>query len=319
MIFPTEEEKKQKANAGGSQFADASQYISQNQPQAQRLASNIGNNIVQQGNVARQNNQNVQQNFSQQVQSSRIPYNEAIANRAAADPRSFYTYQRSTVPVAQPNGNKGKKGGGNRFKNMMPMIAQQNTQAVEAPVNPVSEADIASFQKMQKGEYAGPQDLTGIEGYGNLSAQENAAAQAAENVGSEVGREDLLKSVTGKPINALDAMLLGGGQAQSILGGAAAQNDGIDGLSALNNEKAIAEALAAKQANAQGAAKIDEMMFGPQGAFNNLKDMYTQTTKKTPGGGKDRRAIQTAQKQDYAQQLDALNRLMGTKYTLGGY
>lgn len=320
MLLPTEEEKKKQANAGGSTMADPSRYISQNQPGAQRLASSIGNNVVQAGNQARQANQNVQQNFSQQVQSSRVPYNEAVANRAAADPRSFYNYQRPEIPQSQERGTRGKQQnqqrGSGRFKNMMPMIAQ-NAQNAQTPAAVVSQEDIEAFNQMRQGNYAGPQDLTGIEGYGNLAAQEAAATDAAANTATDVGREDLLSSFTNKPVNPLDSMLLGTGPSLGILGDAAAQNKGIAGLSDLNNEKAISEALAAKQANMEGASKIDKMMFGPEGAFNTLKDRYSSIANQKGGGSK--RQAREIQKQDYAQQLEALNRLMGTDYKLGNF
>lgn len=320
MLMPTEEEKKAKAAAGGSQFADVSRYISQNQPQAQRLASTVGNTVVQAGNQARQANQNVQQNFNQQVQNARTPYNEAVANRAATDPRSFYQYQRPVIPKQTVNGaNKGDSNrGGGRFKNLMPMVAQQAapTQQV-VPSQPMTQADVDEFQRMQKGEYTGPNDLTGIEGYGDLASKEAAAYQAAQNVTSDVGREDLLTAATGKPMNALDAMLLGGGDANGILEKAAAENAGISGMSDVNNEKAISDALAAKQNNLEGAAKIDELMYGPQGAFTELKSGYDALDKKR-GGGKGGKQSRELQRQDYAQKLEALNRLMGTDYKFGG-
>ena len=323
MILPTEEEKKKKANAGGSQFADVSAYLSQNKPQAQRLASSIGQNVVQAGNQARQSLGNTQNTFNQQLQTSRVPYNENLANRAATDPRSFYsqpppvqadTKKQKSGPGGNRGGNQfvgaqyltqggnpsgGKKG---RFENLMPSIAQQP----QAAPNP---QDVLDFQKMRDAQYKGPMDLTGVEGYQDAVGQEANAADMTQNLGNEIGLQDLLANLTGRSSNPLDQALLGGSQAQGILQNSGLQNADIPGMTNLANENAMTQATGAQTEADNTRGQIDKSIYGPQGALPTLQEKADQK-----GGGKGWKQNQA----QYQQTLEALNKLMGTDYQYGG-
>jgi len=284
MILPTEEEKKKKAAAGGNQFADVSSYLSQNQPQAQRLASNIGQNVVQAGNQARQAVGNTQNTFNQQLQTSRVPYNQDLANRAATDPRSFYRQATPTPP--QPTGNRKMKGinyltrsggggGEGRFKNLMPALTQvqQPLVDVNSPINP---EDVAAFQRMRDAEYKGPMDLTGIEGYQEAVGQGANAAGLTDKLGNEIGIQDLLATLTGRSANPLDQALLGGGNAQGILQNSGKENADVPGMAKLANENAMTQATDAQTEANTTRENIDKSIYGPEGALPTLLPLRAQ-------------------------------------------
>src|SRR5882757_9847055 len=67
--------QSQPQEKGGTPFADISRYISQNEPQAQRLASQVGQGIVQSGNTARGDLANEGNTFNTAVTAGTTPLN----------------------------------------------------------------------------------------------------------------------------------------------------------------------------------------------------------------------------------------------------
>lgn len=334
-MFP--EEEKPKVQKGGSQFADVSQYLAANKPQAQRLASTIGQNVVSAGNQARQSLDATKQNFNQQVNSSTVPYNQALAQRAQQDPRSFYGGY-AQIPQAPANAQQWKSmkttGGpqkptgkfGNiaqylsQNKGGIPIVPEKPIANVPSQIAPASPQDLLDFQAMRDANYTGPNDLTGVEGYSDAMANEQSATDMTNNVGTEIGRQDLLNPLYegSRGGSALDQALLGTGGASSILNDAAGQNADVIGAGEKANTEAMAAADAARATNAETASKIDQGMFGEGGAFRTLQDQYAKN-QAIKGGGPWKKAQKAATDQDMSQRLDALNRLMGTGYSFGGY
>lgn len=316
-----DEEEKPKVQKGGSQFADVSQYLSANQPQAKRLASQVGQGVVNAGNQARQSAGAVQQKFNENVQTNTVPYNQGVAQKAMQDQRSFFQgYQ----PIQQaPQNTKDWQamrkqtnqqiGGGGKFGNLSHYLSQGGKQPIPvvppSPITPTNTDDIAAFQAMQSGEYAGPQSLAEDAGYADALAREQEAAKMTANLGTEVGRQDLLSGLYegGRGGSALDQLLLGGSDAQGILGNVATQNADIPGALEGANEQSIATADTAEATNAATRDKFNQEIGG---SLQGLQDQQAQLANQRGGGWK--RAQRQTQQMDIQQRLDALNRLMGT-------
>lgn len=336
-MFPDEEEKP-KVQKGGSQFADVSAYLSANKPQAQRLASQVGQNVVNAGNQARQAAQPIQQKFNEQVQANTVPYNQAIAQKAQQDPRSFFQgYQPiQQAPTNAKDWQSMRKAanqqisGGNKFGNMaqylsqnkkggIPIVAPHDATPESAPITPTSPDDLAAFQAMRDANYQGPESLSQDAGYGNALDLQNTAAGMTSDVGNDVGREDLLKGFYegSKGGSALDQMLLGGGEAKPILDQSAKENADLPGALEKANDASMVQADAARQTDEDTRNKIAQGMLGEGGALQGLQSQRDQLGNKAGGAPWKRMQYQT-QQADLNQRLDALNRLMNTQYNYGG-
>lgn len=231
-------------NRGGSQFADVSRYLTQNRDASNRLASKIGNQAVTAGNQARSDIAGVQNSFNQAANSSVIPYNQDVANRAATNPMSFFNYNYVTQT----------KGHGPKHP------AQSQVVQGTTPTGVADQAALDQFNAMKNASYTGPTDLTGQQGYGTAVANAQKAANITGQLGTDIGRSDLLQGMYGGKTNvgasALDRLLLGGGDSMNILNQAAANNQGIGSAVTNANNAAVNSANAIAAANSDTAAKI---------------------------------------------------------------
>ena len=325
-MFPEDEELKPKVQKGGSQFADVSAYLNANKQQGQRLASTVGQNVMDASNKARQSNSGLQQKFNEKVQTNTVPYNQGLAQKAMQDPRSFFQgyqpiqqapqnakdWQAMRKQTNQQISPKGKFGNLSHYlsqggKKPIPIVPPQPT--APEPITPTNPDDIAAFQAMQNANYAGPQSLADDASYGDALAQEQEAAKMISGLGNEVGRQDLLSGLYegGRGGSALDQLLLGSGEAQGILGNIATQNADISGALEGANEQSIATADAAEATNAATRDKFNQEIGG---SLQGLQSQQAELAKKR-GGPQWKRQQREAQSIDVQQRLDALNRLMG--------
>lgn len=330
MITDPLEEKVEK---GGSQFADVSNYLSANQQQGKRLASQVGQNVVSAGNQARESLDKTKTGFNTAVNASTVPYNEAIVQRAQTDPRSFYNYatpqgsQENSQNQGRGNGNRSGSGNGDvkGHGKISNYLSQQSSQQPmqNQPIAPIfapertagTSADVAEFQKMRDATYTGPMDLTGQEGYGQAQTDEQKASLMAGQTDDAIGQQDLLSGLyqgSAGRSSPLDQLLLGTGQAQGVLQGAAGQNADISGMTDRANVDSIAASDAARATTDKTREAVQNAMYGEGGAFQGLQSDWQASQQK--GGGKGWKENQALKQDELKQKLDALNRLMGTDY-----
>lgn len=75
--------------APSSPWQNVSSYLAANSGQAGSVADVLAGNLTSQYNTANQGIQGAQQNFGQQIESARIPYNQQVADAAKASPSGF--------------------------------------------------------------------------------------------------------------------------------------------------------------------------------------------------------------------------------------
>jgi hypothetical protein len=309
----------QPVNKGGSSFPDISRFLSQNKPQANRLASRIGNQYLGQANQGAQQLGNIRGQFNTAVNASRVPFNQDIANRFSNDLRSFWNFPTASTPYQPGPGGKKNKGNQDQTiyrangngKNKGPSQVQPdlNTPADQAPVGitPTSQADLDAFIAMRDANYTGPTDITQQEGYGDAIANLQAGNKFSNFANDSSAINDELNKFAGpgysSGASALDNLLLGSsGDAQGILGQASDQikqmgiPEMIGGLPAESNEFANA----AREETDATRGQISSLADAELG---ELRDLY---------GSKKSKKIRP----QLDQTLEALNMLMGTEYTI---
>jgi hypothetical protein len=286
------------ANSGGSQFPDVSRYLSQNAQQGKRLAAKVGGNVVQAGNQARNlaseqagKLNNATQSFNQNLTANKVaPANQNIINRAASNPTSFFQPMardpgRGGFPTAtatQPYPTKQYAAPGGRMID----APAQSTASFGGPLQIEDQAGLDQFKGMRDAAYKGPSEL-GYDGdYQGLDQSVSAASDATGKAKTDSGRLDLLRSLYGGGVNSpgvanLDNFLLRGSGAQNVIGRAAAQNAGVEGLgTAARSAESAAETDALGKAKAENDAatgvrnQVQDAFLGPQGAYTQFDQGY---------------------------------------------
>lgn len=87
--------------SGGSGFANISNYLEQNQPQAMKLGERVAGSITDKANQAREGIDQGSQSFQDQVNQNMVQYNQDLADRAAQDPSQFAQNQEDVDAFRQ--------------------------------------------------------------------------------------------------------------------------------------------------------------------------------------------------------------------------
>ncbi len=286
----------QPVNRGGSQFSDVSRYLTQNQPQGQRLASKIGGNVISAGNQARQNIgtqqgnvQNALTTFNQGYQQNRPkPLDKSILDRVSSSPTSFFgaTATPSSGPYPTREYYRGTESE-TLDKGFLPykQFLGPTHSTAQMPTSPLPVSDQGGFdvyKGMLNAAYGGPTDLGYSADYSAIDPSVKQAGSLAEQYKTFSGREDLLGGLN-KPnysdaARNLDAVLLGAAPSRNILSKASGQNQDIAGrLDALKSLESGArqEASTKGAAGTQEAADIRGAAKGATDtAFGNLSQDY---------------------------------------------
>ena len=222
-------------NRGGSQFPDISQFLQANEPQAQRMAAQMSQNIVREGSEARQALRDLQGKFDKSVAKNRVDVDKDLLARAKADPTQFFGYQSQTMPtdnLGRPiidwrryrddfgrRGGRGPKGAsgrgrGPKRRGKAPDWARYLSQDRSGsgrkdrylPPDPdrdpgkgavTDKKAVDDIQKMLGAEYKGPEALKDQEGYKDMVNELIEATDAANKATTDMGRLDLLRQMYG--------------------------------------------------------------------------------------------------------------------------
>lgn len=323
------EEDPKKVYKGGSQFQDVSRYLSQNAPQANRLASQVGNQIVQAGNQARESGRQAQNQFQQDLSTSRIPYNQQLASRVSTDPRSFYSYQQPQMPAPTSNGKGKNNKGGMQFPSVLNRPMANNNLQFPSVLNdsvpmqqpdPINQADIDAVTRMLSGSYEGPTDLTGYEDYSSALEKGKIAEDMAKNSTSGIGMSDLLGNLSGGRSVAggvLDSALLNTGGAQDILKSSGEQNEGIIDALIASNKDAETQAKDVAASNLETRNSFLNAATGEGSWYDQLGNTLDDRISGLRGGKRRNATREDVANLDDRQRMEALNRLLGSNYNFG--
>src|SRR4030095_9727880 len=216
-----------RVNRGGGQFSDISRYISQNAPQAKRLASNVGSGIVKQGQESeakiRENLNKAQGGFNQALTQGTPQFDQNLINQATSDPTSLVKKEVSAKresEISPPNRPK-------HYQKWMDTVEGKTGLKVHADpyvqqLYNAQAADPAQFDAlsaMRNAMYQGPAGLEGQEGYDAARSELQRALSASSNANTPEGFSRILRprGSAGK----LDQALLSGTGSPGILQSAA--------------------------------------------------------------------------------------------------
>lgn len=331
---------------GGSAAPNVSKYLQANAPQAQRLASRIGQSIVSQGNQARSDLNQAQSQFNQGVSPYEGGVNQDILNRASRDPLSLFNWngQQATPAPAATQARQNRPQNGQRpqhnyaynIQQAQPQQGarprghqrQQPQQPAQNPWMPPTVRDqgaVDYLTNLRNQTYQGPQGLSG-EAYTRAQSGAAAANNASQALQSDEGRLAALRAISGQQHysymptggNYLDNALLQGRGAQGVLNQAASQNADLSNMGAADT---------AAQARAQAAqANLGANQAALQGAFSNAYPNYqadiaarqaaaNAAQRGGHGRGRNQAAPSVVNDEDRAR-IYALNQLMGTNYAV---
>jgi hypothetical protein len=209
-------------------FQDISRYLSQNRQGAQRMGSQLANQVTQAGNQAQTNLAGTQTDFNNQVRSG-TPQPVAPTPQVAPAP----------VPAQQAQVWQGNKGGNQnkRNQNIVNMLSQG-----AAPMAPQAP------QPVQMTPYAGPTDLSQGAGFADTQKSIQDALGLSKQATTDAGRSDMLQSLygggRGYGVSALDSALLN--RNAGGLEAAATGNRGLTGNLEEAQKAAAARAMLAK-------------------------------------------------------------------------
>lgn len=267
----------QGAKQGGTGFATLQKYLTANAPQAGALAEKVAGKATSAAEEAKTQLAGGQTQLASQLQ----PYGTLDASSLE---------KKYITPILQPQVQTASR---------FPILGLRRG----------PQAGQSEFQQALSGQYKGPQDITGIEGFSK--AQESAAKASALSglLGQEAGRAQMLRESATRPyasqgrVNLDQALLQTSPQAREILAKTAEQIKGMPDVTAATEAgtKQISEA---KQKTAdtasQLAAKLSQAKSGLGGEIQGLSQ-YTQDpnayyqdflSKALPGGAKDPLAVQ---------------------------
>lgn len=317
-----------KVNRGGSQFGDIARYISQNRQGGERYASQLGNQVINQADQARQKADQdararlgeAESSFGQAVNANRVPYDQTVVNRVAQDPRVLYSFPESKPQPVQPI--KLKKGQKRALRLDPNAAVLDRTQVPQArtPITdyatPADQSGIDAFRQMLQGQYQGPTDLIGQQGY-------SAAESAIQNVFN--AGQGFQPQRYGGSGSGLDSALLRRAGAANILSGAQDIANQENQLTGKNLQSLLSSA------NTQAKGKADEVSKqteeGRKAAAASLADIFPgiqkgigeRLEKERSRYNKYAKDLITpqhvARDEDY-QKIAALNALLGQNYRL---
>jgi len=109
-------------STGGSQFPDIGSYISKNKAASDRLAANVGQNIVNQGSQAQQGLNTAQNTYNQNVQDNTVQANQGVLDDATGNYGGLFDYTAPEPPpppaqavIPQAGQDSNKKADANRL------------------------------------------------------------------------------------------------------------------------------------------------------------------------------------------------------------
>lgn len=333
----------QKQEKGGSPFQDISRYLSQNQPQAQRLASQLGENVVQFGNQARNDITNSGNTFNTDVTSGTTPLNQGVINQVAHNPTGLFTFpQPPPPPPPAPPRQHGHGAQNSPTPSGGPIRVQPPVQVnlnhtrnprpptLPPPVVPNTgvpginnQGLFDQFEAQRNAQYTGPTDITQQQGYQTAQNDINAANTQGQNLQSDTGRMDMLNNLYGSNYNSpgvtnFDNQLLQTAPAQNILSQSIGQNADLNPEIQDLATQAAQRVQGAQDTEAGARNAVDTAFFGPQGTYPAFQqDLQHRLTAAQQLYQQPNLTPQQIATQDDYNKLQALNQLLGTNYGIG--